>query len=59
VAKQRKANTRDKRQRVADAPPYTAQAPAGRMRPKMKEKDYQHELRRLHGKLVAMQSVVT
>jgi polyphosphate kinase 2 len=31
---------------------------AGEPRPKMKEKEYQHELRRLHGELVAMQEWV-
>ncbi|MET1000840.1 MAG: polyphosphate kinase 2 [Acidimicrobiia bacterium] len=39
-------------------PPAAGAPPSGETRPKMKEKEYQRELRRLHGELVALQEWV-
>jgi polyphosphate kinase 2 len=55
--KKNKKSKEEKKEREDAQEPVAAAGPS-ESRPRMKEKEYQHELRRLHGELVAMQEWV-
>ena len=58
VSKTHESKLHETELRPAAPTSISGEATSGEPRPKMKNKEYQHELRRLHGELVAMQEWV-